>query len=261
MPRPNLTAIDDEVVSLARRYRKEAVASLVTVLRDEHAPASARAQASAKLLEYSDGKPSQARQLTVADIAQMTPDLRQELLCALLIHYQVELPAQFQQMMRDAVDDALALQAALPKPPRFKRGKLAGKGPEVPRWPPAPRVAEPRPALAPATNAIRSDLSGVPGDPRHATTAPPQEAAVAPLKTEDGAPSDDPLARRLAGEPPDNVVTLPGTARRPAFGIIYGTAETLEQTQATAPNPHGGIHPSGVERSALKDPLDPWRRS
>ena len=83
MTRPRPITIDDEVVSLARRFRKEALASLVTVLRDEHAPASARAQASATLLEYSDGKPGQARQLTVADVTAMTPYLRENLLTRL----------------------------------------------------------------------------------------------------------------------------------------------------------------------------------
>ena len=139
MPRPSI-AIDDEVVSLARRFRKEALASLVTVLRDEHSPASAKTAAAQQILAYSDGKPGPSKPLTVADIGQMTPDLRSELLYALLTHFQVELPLQFQQMMRAAVDDALALQAALPapKPRRFKRGPLAGPRPDVPRWPPAP---------------------------------------------------------------------------------------------------------------------------
>jgi len=180
MTRPRPISLDDEVVSLARRYRKEALASLVTVLRDEHAPASARAAASAKLLEYSDGKPSQARQLTVADVSAMTPSLRQELLHALLVHYQTEMPAQFKAMLKASVDEALRLQAALPKPPltdpakvtKFKRGPLAGKGPEVPRWPPHP------PTLTPRSDAIRRDSCGEPSGVACTTTSRPRERAV-----------------------------------------------------------------------------------
>jgi hypothetical protein len=240
MTRPNLTTLDDEVVSLARRYRKEALASLVTVLRDERAPASARAAASAKLLEYSDGKPSQSRQLTVADLGSMPDDLRMQLLEALTNYY---VPDGFKRMLAQACEDAVALAHALPKPPknRFKRGPLAGAPACVPRWPPTPPA-----------NAIRSDLSGEAGGGRHATTSQPEAPAVRAAHAAHAPPAVRPA----------NVVQLPGT--KAPYGLIYGTAETLEHSQASAPNPHGGIHPSGVERSALKDPLgpfDPWRRS
>ena len=261
MTRPSPITIDDEVVSLARRYRREAVASLVTVLRDESAPASARAQASAKLLEYSDGKPGQARQISVADLQSMPDDLRQQLLEALLNHYQPDGYRLFvEQTMQQCIDDAMA-QASLPKPNRFKRGPLAGKGPEVPRWPPAPRaerVAEPGAALEPPADALSAAYSAT---PRASPAQPPaaaESALYAPLIA--SRPPDDPPARRLASEPPDrtNVVVMPGVGT--PYGLKYGMAENLENTNDTASG-NGRIPPDVVRRSALKDPLDPWRRS
>src|SRR6516162_5661252 len=120
-PRP---VIDDEVTSIARRYRREAAATLVTVCRDEDAPASARAQAATKLLEYADGRPVAAKQVTVTDVAAMTDEQRQELLHALLTHYETEMPGQFKAMMTEAFSEAMARQA-LPAPQRtnrFRRG-------------------------------------------------------------------------------------------------------------------------------------------
>jgi hypothetical protein len=135
--------LDDEVVTLARRYRKEALASLVTVLRDEHAPASARAAASAKLLEYSDGKPGMARQLTVADIGNMPDDLRQQLLEALLTYY---MPGGFQALLKAACDDAVA---------KFAARKAALPRPRMTRRAPVP------PASNPGREAIRGDSSAI----------------------------------------------------------------------------------------------------
>jgi hypothetical protein len=52
--------IDDEVTSIARRYKVEAVATLIAVCRNEDAPASARATAATTLLAYAEGRPSQS---------------------------------------------------------------------------------------------------------------------------------------------------------------------------------------------------------
>src|SRR5215471_9909193 len=68
---------DEEVTKLARRYRPESLATLISVCRDERAPASARVSAASKLLEYSDGKPGQAKPVTVADVAAMSDEQRQ----------------------------------------------------------------------------------------------------------------------------------------------------------------------------------------
>jgi len=210
---------DDELVRIARRYRRESIATLITICRNESAPASARAQASAKLLEYSDGKPGQAEQITVADIGQMSPELRSELLHALLLHWEVELPGQFKLMMKASVDEAIAKQAALPKPNRFSRG------------PRAQAALKQAPAFNQPAKAISAEMSAKVGPPACSYAATP--------------PTAERAANARAKASPDNVVVMPG-----------GLAEHLEHTQDTTPNPHGGIHPSVVRRSALKDP---WR--
>ena len=74
--------------------------------------------------------------------------------------------------MRDIVDQMLALQstqASLPKPNRFKRGPLAGAGPEVPRWPPRP----PAPPLAQPATVVRRRLQAELGPEAHAATVAP----------------------------------------------------------------------------------------
>jgi hypothetical protein len=143
---------DPTITEFAKNHRLDVAAVLVQIAQDESAPAAARASAAEKILAYSDGKPSQARQLTVGDLQAMPDELRMELLQALLGHY---MPSGFQQILKQAVDDAVAqarLTFAKPaKPCRFIRQN------------PAP--ADPPPAEPPATNAIRSDLSGLSGAP------------------------------------------------------------------------------------------------
>src|SRR4051794_3439851 len=106
-PAPASHVTDDEVARLAKRYRIEAAGTLIAVCRNERAPASARAQAAAKLLEYSDGRPGQSRQVTVTDLAQMTDDQREELFHALLHRYQVEFPDFFVDLVDTAVKKAV----------------------------------------------------------------------------------------------------------------------------------------------------------
>ena len=186
---------DDELVRIARRYRRESIATLITICRNEQAPASARAQASAKLLEYSDGKPGQARQITTADLASMSDDLRMQLMVALVDHYT---PNGFKLMVKESVDAALAQAAALPKPPRPNR---------FTRRSPAPST-EP-PAADPGEAAIRSDLSGIsavaggsqPADPtpalQRALIASPTRRGRGPDRAAD---YDTPYARSLPAE-------------------------------------------------------------
>ena len=227
MTGPSPITIDDEVVSLARRYRKEALASLVTVLRDESAPASARAQASAKLLEYSDGKPGQARQITIADVSHMPDELRQQLLDALLGHY---MPNGQRALLKAACDEAVA-RAGLSLRVGFVRGPKAQAALNPP----------PASAVQPQRSSAQAEL---------------EPAAYA--ATAEAPPSHDSRANALTNDPPDNVVPIHGD--RPAFGIRYGTADTLDRILDTTPSNSGGIPPDVVRRSALKDPLDPWRR-
>jgi hypothetical protein len=144
----------DELAALARRYRHEAVATLIAVQRDPRAPASARAQAATKLLEYADGRPSQARQITVADLPSMTDDQRKELLAALLFQYETEMPGAFKAMLEEAtremLEEQLRREAAAP-PPRLthqphtpvETRKITRPGQSEPSPPPPPERAEP----------------------------------------------------------------------------------------------------------------------
>ena len=136
---------DTTITKFAQGYRLEAAAVLVQIAKDESAPAASRVASAERILAYSDGKPSQARSLTVADVGQMTPELRRELLHALLVHYQTELPSQFQALIKASVDEALAQQtkkvsaslrepkAALPRPNRFTRRAPVAPRPETGR--------------------------------------------------------------------------------------------------------------------------------
>jgi hypothetical protein len=221
---------DDELVRIARRFRKESIATLITICRDVNAPASARAAASAKLLEYSDGRPGQARPITVEDISDLDDDQCERLYRALMNRIETRRPGFFKAMMRDIVDQMLALQAtqpSLPVPKKFgfRRGKLAGAGPAVPRWPTTPPASI-------GHGALQAELG-----------------PEAPLHT---APSDlrsNSLVNRVTG----NVVVMPGVERRPApFGIKYGLDTDLPQSPS---NGSGRISPDVVARSAFKDPL------
>jgi hypothetical protein len=72
---------NEDAVQVARRYRTEAIACLVATIRNERAPASARANAAGRLLEYADDK---AEPIKVADLHAVTDDEREELFVALL---------------------------------------------------------------------------------------------------------------------------------------------------------------------------------
>ena len=125
------------------------------------------------------------------------------------------------------------MQAALPKPNRFRRGPLANKGPEVPRWPPTP------------------SSTGIEGNSHRGKSA---------ASVHNHRPPPSPLQCAMQAIGPDNVVVqMPGTARadRPTSyrSSIMELDTDLERNLDTAPNPHGGIHPSVVARSVFKDPL------
>jgi hypothetical protein len=247
MPAP---MADDELIRIARRYRKESIATLITICRDEHSSSASRAAAASKLLEYSDGKPGQSRTIAVADLATMSDDLRQQLLEALLNHYQPNGYLLFvQETMRQCIDDAMA-QASLPAPKkcRFKRGP--GAAPHIPRWP------------APTAPSISHEQQAELGPEAYAATAEAPPAPAGPVFRGAGDDTharrlacDDPANRRLLAEPPDNVVVMPGVARPPSVSAIT----TYRDDSQAAPGSHGTghIHPSVLLRSAQ---LDPWRR-
>jgi ABC-type oligopeptide transport system ATPase subunit len=57
-----------------RRYTHEAIAALLAVLRNPKAPAAAQASAARTLHEIGHGRPALAKQVTVSDLAAMTPE-------------------------------------------------------------------------------------------------------------------------------------------------------------------------------------------
>jgi len=110
---------DDTVTKFAQRYRLEAAAALVQIVRDERAPPQARAAAAEKILLYSDGRPGAAQPIRVADLELMSDEQRMQLLEALVNHYT---PNGFKLLVQQAVDHALAQQPRLPRPNRITRG-------------------------------------------------------------------------------------------------------------------------------------------
>jgi hypothetical protein len=115
-------------ITITDRFRDDAVACLVQIVRDENASPAARAQAARDILAYSDGRPQAARQITVADIGRMTEAQRHELLHALLTHYLPE--GALQDLLRQSVDDAVR---QLPPPPTPKWGFTRGSDAPTPR--------------------------------------------------------------------------------------------------------------------------------
>jgi hypothetical protein len=65
------------------------------------------------------GKPPQARPITVADVAQMSPQQRSELLHVLLVHYETEIPGHFKELMIEAYREAQQ-QLEQPKDPALR---------------------------------------------------------------------------------------------------------------------------------------------
>jgi hypothetical protein len=121
-PPPLHSTNDEAVARLARNYRHESIATLVTVARDPEAPASARAMAARTLLEYADGRPTQARQPTIADVAAMSDEQRMQLLEALVYHYT---PSGLTSLVQQSVGQLEERMSAQPRPNRFTRGEPA----------------------------------------------------------------------------------------------------------------------------------------
>jgi hypothetical protein len=119
----------DDLTSFARKYRQEAAAALVTVIRDDTAPASARTAAAERILAYANGRPQAAKQITVVDIGRMTEEERMELFQALLHHYLPE--GSLQALLKQSVDEAMLL---LPPPGTAKFGFRRGKDAPTPKF-------------------------------------------------------------------------------------------------------------------------------
>src|SRR5215831_9971086 len=102
-------------MTISDRFRDDAIACLVQLVRDESASSAARASAARDILNWSVGRPQQAKQISVADLAEMTPEQRHQLLQALLTHY---CPDGFQAILKQSVDEALA-RLPPPSSPKF----------------------------------------------------------------------------------------------------------------------------------------------
>jgi|SRR6516165_7696637 hypothetical protein len=140
---------DDVLIQFARRYREEAAAALLTIIRDDNAPAHARASAAEKILGYSDGRPGQSQPIKVADLDKLSPDERNQLFRALLTYYQDDLP-DLKAMVQEVVSQAQKLiQAPQRKPNPFRRGAVAGA-----ITPPSSSVQAPPPPASPPAAAM-----------------------------------------------------------------------------------------------------------
>lgn len=196
------------------------------LMTDEEAPPSVRLEAAKAYDAIENGRPGTARPVNVDDVSSLDDDQLERLYHALMRRIEARRPGFFKAMMRDIVDQMLALQstqASLPKPNRFKRGPLAGAGPEVPRWPPRP----PAPPLAQPATVVRRRLQAELGPEAYAATVAPDFTLKTPAHELSAAANG-------AAEPPDlhNVTVMPGVAR--PFGLRYGTADTLDHTNDTA---------------------------
>jgi hypothetical protein len=219
-----------DLARLARHYRHQTIATLVTITRDTTAPASARAMAARTLMEYSDGRPSQARQPTVADLATMPDDQKMQLLVALVNDHT---PNGFMALLQQSVDEAIALdevQPRLPRPNRFTRGT------------PAPRLAHHPQRQTPPVNAMNGDPATIAADHAPAHSAHAQHAGQ--FQSAPQLPEPEPA--------PSNVVPFSANSENePPFGLKFGLADTLDTTNnTTSAAPVNGVHHSVLARSA-----------
>jgi len=65
-------------ITITDRFRDDAVACLVQIVRDENASPAARAQAARDILAYSDGRPAQAQPIKAADLGRLSDAERQD---------------------------------------------------------------------------------------------------------------------------------------------------------------------------------------
>src|SRR5438067_2130308 len=93
------------------RHRIEALALLAVAIRDERAPLTIRITAARELLQRSE----QTRPVSVADIASMTPEQRQDLFSALVSFYWEDAPGLLKEIMDASVAEALQRQASKPR--------------------------------------------------------------------------------------------------------------------------------------------------
>jgi hypothetical protein len=198
-----------ETIRIHDKFRNDAIACLVQLVRDESAPAASRASAATKILEYSVGRPVQAKAITVADIGAMTEEQRQELLHALVNHY---LPGGVEALIKEAVDTALTQQTTQPKPLPFIRKA---------------------PTPSTSNNAARSPENAPSRAPTLCSSGEAELGVQEPLKASSGRAGKKP-------PPPNNIVPLhpeyAGTGHiHPS--VLARSRLTSEQLQAHYANP------------------------
>jgi hypothetical protein len=208
----------DEVATIARRFRKESIAALVAVTRDARAPAAARAQAATKLLEYASGRPTQAKQVTVADVATMSMDETMALLRACCDRIERQCPG----LLWDVLNKA-ALEPGPLRRNRFSRGE-----PDGPR--PAHIVPPRSSARDRATRAAQRNSSDAGGNARP-EPSPSLKCDILPDVNSPGPKTpEDPPSNPVPLDPSNFANSDYDSADRPLHRIGYG-----EPLQAPAP--------------------------
>lgn len=163
---------DDNAVQVARWYRTEAIACLLAVVRNERAPASARANAASKLLEYADNK---SQPIKVADLDALDPDELEDMFVQLLAHHGITLKSfakEFRLLQRTA-------EAQL----QLKQLERAQQQRPLPHRTPSNARGE---AALPGPADARNARDAVPAtaNAEHALPGPPRPSEGTPGKTE-----------------------------------------------------------------------------
>jgi hypothetical protein len=130
------------VTRFAQKFRLEAAAALVQIIRDESASPNARANAAEKLINYSDGRPGAPRPIMVEDLKGMTDAARMSLLKALGTFYT---PTEFKTLIGEAVDAAMEAERERPPPPV----KMVRRAPVIPPPRPEAEILPPEPPPTP----------------------------------------------------------------------------------------------------------------
>ena len=151
-------------ITITDRFRDDAVACLVQIVRDENASPAARAQAARDILAYSDGRPAHAQPIKAADLGRLSDAERQELLHALLTHYLP--PGALEEMLRESVTEAVKL---LPPPPTPKWGFTRGNPKPAPTQPAFTVQSSTLRAQQPAARLLPHASSRA-SDPAHSAT-------------------------------------------------------------------------------------------
>jgi hypothetical protein len=133
--------------ALARSFRHQTIATLVTISNDPMRSDTARTMAARTLMEYDSGKPGNTRPPNVDDVGGLDDDQCKSLYFALIRRFETHEPGFYNTIIQQIVDQMLAKQMAaiaLPRPNRFTRrapvpAALAPEPPSLP--PPAGRIS------------------------------------------------------------------------------------------------------------------------